>query len=100
MEKLKNLGITIAEKFNVIVERAKTDKKFLAALIAGAVAIVAVIVALVIGLSGGSSSEGGGKTNKPSGQKTTYTVSVQTKGGMVLSDIDVRQETYRFSRCD
>ena len=90
MEKLKNLGVTIAEKFNVIVERAKTDKKFLAALIAGAVAIVAVIVALVIGLSGGSSSEGGGKTNKPSGQKTTYTVSVQTKGGMVLSDIDVR----------
>ena len=45
MEKLKNLGITIAEKFNVIVERAKTDKKFLAALIAGAVAVIALIVA-------------------------------------------------------
>lgn len=41
MEKLKNLGITIAEKFNVIVERAKTDKKFLGALIGGAVAVVA-----------------------------------------------------------
>ena len=43
MEKLKGLGITIAEKFNVIVERAKTDKKFLAALIAGAVAVVAIV---------------------------------------------------------
>lgn len=41
MEKLKNLGITITEKFNVIVERAKTDKKFLGALIGGAVAVVA-----------------------------------------------------------
>jgi len=88
MEKLKNLGITIAEKFNVIVERAKTDKKFLAALIVGAVAIVALIVALVVGL-GGSSSSGGASSNA-SGPKTTYTVSVKTKGGMVLSDIDVR----------
>ena len=89
MEKLKSLGVTIAEKFNVIVERAKTDKKFLAALVVGAVAIVAVIVALVIGLSGGS-SEGGGKINVGSGKKNTYSVSVQTKGGMILSDIDVR----------
>jgi len=88
MEKLKGLGITIAEKFNVIVERAKTDKKFLAALIAGAVAVVAIIVALVVGLSGGSSQGGG--TNHGSGKKTTYTVSVKTKGGMILSDIDVR----------
>ncbi|MBQ3559014.1 MAG: redoxin domain-containing protein [Agathobacter sp.] len=89
MEKLKGLGITIAEKFNVIVERAKTDKKFLAALIVGAIAVVAVIVALVIGLSGGGSA-GGGTTDKGSGKKTTYTVSVKTKGGMILSDIDVR----------
>ena len=88
MEKLKSLGITIAEKFNVIVERAKTDKKFLAALIGGAVAVVAIIVALVVGLSGGA--QGGGTTNHGSGKKTTYTVSVKTKGGMILSDIDVR----------
>lgn len=89
MEKLKNLGITIMEKVNVIVERAKTDKKFLAALIGGAVAVVAIIVALVVALSGGG-SEGGGKTNTGSGKETTYTVSVQTKGGMILPDIDVR----------
>lgn len=89
MEKLKNLGITIAEKFNVIVERAKTDKKFLVALIVGAVAVVALIVALVVGL-GGNSSQGGGNTGTGSGKKTTYTVSVKTKGGMILSDIDVR----------
>ena len=77
MEKLKNLGITIAEKFNVIVERAKTDKKFLGALIGGAVAIVALIVALVVGLSGGGSSQGGGggNTDTGSGEKTTYIVS-------------------------
>ena len=90
MEKLKSLGISIAEKFNVIVERAKTDKKFLAALIVGVVAIVALIVALVVGLGGGSSEAGGTSTNTGSGKETTYTVSVQTKGGMVLPDIDVR----------
>jgi len=89
MEKLKSLGITIAEKFNVIVERAKTDKKFLAALIVGAIAVVALIVALVVGLGGGS-SEAGGSSSTDSGKETTYTVSVQTKGGMVLPDIDVR----------
>ena len=89
MEKLKNLGIAIAEKFNVIVERAKTDKKFLAALIVGAVAVVALIVALVVGLSGGG-SQGGGNKDKGSGKEVTYTVTVQTKGGMVLPDIDVR----------
>lgn len=89
MEKLKGLGITIAEKFNVIVERAKTDKKFLAALIAGAVVVVALIVALVIGLSG-SGSQGGGNKGNGSGKETTYTVSVKTKGGMILPDIDVR----------
>ena len=49
MEKLKNLGITIKEKMNVIVERAKTDKKFLAALIGGVVAVVAIILALLDG---------------------------------------------------
>lgn len=90
MEKLKNLGTTIAEKFNVIVERAKTDKKFLAALIVGAVAVVALIVALVVGMSGSGSGDEGGKTHTSSGKKTTYTVSVKTKGGMVLPDIDVR----------
>ena len=91
MEKLKNLGITIAEKFNVIVERAKTDKKFLGALIGGAVAVVAIIVALVVALSGGGSSQGGaGKPDSGSGKKVTYTVSVYTKGGMILPDIDVR----------
>ncbi|MBQ2901266.1 MAG: redoxin domain-containing protein [Agathobacter sp.] len=90
MEKLKGLGITIAEKFNVIVERAKTDKKFLVALIVGAVAVVALIVALVVGLSGSGSQGGGGNTGTGSGKKTTYTVSVKTKGGMILSDIDVR----------
>lgn len=91
MEKLKNLGITIAEKCNVIVERAKTDKKFLAALIGGAVAVVAVIVALVVALGGGSGSQGNaGNTGTGSGEKVTYTVSVQTKGGMILPDIDVR----------
>ncbi len=89
MEKLKNLGTKIAEKCKAIIERAKTDKKFLAALIGGAVAVVAIIVALVVALSGGGSA-GGGKTNTGSGKKTTYTVSVQTKGGMVLPDIDVR----------
>ena len=84
MEKLKNLGAAIAE-------RAKTDKKFLAALIGGAVAVVAVIVALVVALSGGSGLEGtGGKPSTGSGKKVTYTVSVQTKGGMILPDIDVR----------
>ncbi|MBQ8518624.1 MAG: redoxin domain-containing protein [Agathobacter sp.] len=90
MEKLKNLGITIAENFNVIVERAKTDKKFLAALIVGAVAVVALIVALVVGISGSGAQGGGGNTGIGSGKKTTYTVSVKTKGGMILSDIDVR----------
>lgn len=92
MEKLKSLGITIMEKINVIVERAKTDKKFLAALIAGAVAVVALIVALVVGLSGGGAA-GGGTTGGGSGKETTYTVSVQTKGGMILPDIDVRVYT-------
>ena len=88
MEKLKNLGITIKEKMNVIVERAKTDKKFLAALIGGVVAVVAIIVA--VATLGGGSSTGGGTHHVGSGDKTTYTVSVQTKGGMILSDIDVR----------
>ena len=90
MEKLKGLGITIAEKCNVIVERAKTDKKFLGALIIGVVAVVALIVALVAGLGGSSLPGLGGNTDSGSGEKTTYTVSVQTKGGMILSDIDVR----------
>ena len=88
MEKLKSLGITIAEKFNVIVERAKTDKKFLGALIGGAVAVVAIIVALVAGL-GGSGAQGSGIGNSGSGEKVTYTVTVQTKGGMILPDVDV-----------
>ena len=90
MEKFKNFGITIAEKFNVIVERAKTDKKFLAALIGGAVAVVAIIVALVVALSGGEGTHGTNGPGTTSGKKVTYTVSVQTKGGMVLPDIDVR----------
>ena len=90
MEKLKSLGITIAEKFNVIVERAKTDKKFLGALIAGVLVVVALIVALLGGLGGGAAQGGGGNTGTGSGKKTTYTVSVKTKGGMLLSDIDVR----------
>lgn len=91
MDKLKGLGVTIAEKFNVIVERAKTDKKFLGALIGGGVAVVAVIVALVVALIGGNGSQGaGGNKDNGSGKKTTYTVSVQTKGGMILPDIDVR----------
>ncbi len=90
MDKIKNLGITIAEKFNVIVERAKTDKKFLAALIGVAVAVVAIIVAIVIALSGGESQGiGGGLVDSGSGEKMTYTVTVETKGGMVLADIDV-----------
>lgn len=89
MEKLKNLGISIAEKFNVVVERAKTDKKFLAALILGAVAVVALVVGLVIAIISGG-AEGGNTTDKGNGKKTTYSVSVQTKGGMVLPDIDVR----------
>ena len=90
MEKFKNFGITIAEKFNVIVERAKTDKKFLAALIGGAVAVVAIIVALVVALSGGEGTHGTNGPGTTSGKKVTYTVSVQTKGGMILPDIDVR----------
>lgn len=90
MEKLKNLGLTIAEKFNVIVERAKTDKKFLGILIGAAVAVVAIIIAIVVALGGSGSQGTGGKPNSGSGNKVTYTVSVQTKGGMILSDISVR----------
>lgn len=63
MEKLKSLGSSI-------IERAKTDKKFLGALIGGAVAVVAIIVALIVALSGGSSSQGGGgNTDSGSGEK-------------------------------
>ena len=90
MEKIKNLGITIAEKFNVFVERAKTDKKFLAVLIGVAVAVVAIIVAIVVALSGGESQgSGGGTVDTGSGEKMTYTVTVETKGGMLLADVDV-----------
>lgn len=91
MENLTNGDSTVEKKKLSIVERAKTDKKFLGALIGGAVAVVAIIVALVVGLSGGGSSQGGGgNTDSGSGEKTAYTVSVQTKGGMILPEIDVR----------
>lgn len=87
MEKLKNLGITI-------VERAKNDKKFLGALIGGAVAVVAIIIAIVVALSGGGS--GGGTTNNGTesenvgdGTQVTYTVTIETKGGMPMVDVNV-----------
>ncbi len=89
MEKLKNLGTTIMEKINAIIERAKTDKKFCAALIGGAVAVVAIIVALVIALSSGGSMGSGDGTEDGSGVEGAYSVSVRTVGGMALVDVDV-----------
>ncbi len=86
MEKIKNLGATIAEKCKAIVERAKTDKKFLGALIGGAVVIVVAIVALIVALSG---SNGGGQLGI-NGDTTTHKVTVLTQGGAVLADIDVQ----------
>lgn len=53
MEKIKNLGITIMEKFNVLMERAKTDKKFLGILVAIVLAIIIVVVAIVAVSCGG-----------------------------------------------
>ena len=93
MEKLKNLGTTIMEKINVITERAKTDKKFCAALIGGAAVVVALIIALVVALGGGGAqgTVDGTEGGSPSvgGQAGTYTVFVKTQGGMALSEIDV-----------
>lgn len=87
MEKLKTLGTTI-------MERAKTDKKFCAALIGGAAVVIVAIIALIVALSGGGSGSSGntedtqgGSSND--GKKGEYTVSVETIGGMAMTGVDV-----------
>ncbi len=91
MEKIKNLGISIMEKLNVLIERIKTDKKFCAIFAGITLAVIVAIVAIVAVVGGGSVAGpggiGGGTTDD--GEKVSYTVSIKTQGGLVLSEIDV-----------
>jgi len=94
MEKIKNLGTTIKEKLNVLMERVKTDKKFCVILIAIVVAVIAAIIALVLVLGGGGAGGGlglghGSGNNTDDGTKVAYTVSVKSKGGLPLGEVDV-----------
>lgn len=85
-------NMKLGEKFKAVAERAKTDKKFLGILIGAAVAVVAIIVAVVVLAVGNNSGNGGfgGNNNKEdNGPKTTYTISVETQGGMALAELDV-----------
>jgi hypothetical protein len=91
MEKIKNLGITIMEKLNVLIERAKSDKKFLGILIAIVLVVIIAVVAIVAVSCGGGEGQGtiGGGQSQEKGEKASYTVSIKSQGGMALSDIDV-----------
>lgn len=91
MEKIKNLGISIMEKLNVLIERIKTDKKFLGILVGIVLAVIIVIVAIVaVSCSGGTpTGNGGGENTADEGEKVAYSVSVKSQGGLALSDIDV-----------
>ena len=91
MEKIKNFGITIKEKLSILMERAKTDKKFLGILIAIVLAVVIAVVAIVAVSCGGGEGQGssGGGQSQQKGDKISYTVSIKSQGGMALSDIDV-----------
>ena len=90
MEKIKNLGISIMEKLKVLIERIKTDKKFCAIFAGITLAIIIGIVAIVaVSCGGGAGIAGIGGGNTDEGEKVAYTVSIKTKGGMVLPEIDV-----------
>ena len=91
MDKIKNLGVRIMEKWNILIERAKTDKKFLCVLAGILLAVILVIVAIVVFACGNGNGQGigGGIGHANNGEKVTYTVSVKSQGGMALSEIDV-----------
>lgn len=90
MEKIKNLGILIMEKLKVLIERIKTDKKFCAIFAGITLAVIIAIVAIVAVSCGGAAGLGiGGGSTTDDGEKTSFTVSIKTQGGMAMSGIDV-----------
>ncbi len=92
MEQKKKIG----EKIGALLERAKTDKKFLALLCGIAVAIIAIIavvVILIVGGNGGNHGNGGtgnGEQNQiEDGPRENYYINIKTQGGMALAGLDV-----------
>lgn len=85
----------LKEQMKKLKEKLKGMKKSQIAIIISAILLVVVIIAVVLMLTmcGGKENSRGGE-NETAGSdsnaaKTTYTVSVKTQGGMIMSGVDV-----------
>lgn len=73
------------EKLEKMIELLKTNRKVQIGAAAGALALVLIIVAVVLFSCGSDPADG----PDSQGGKQTYTVSVQTEGGLPFKDLDV-----------